>query len=288
MIQTQITETMKVGDGAPLLLIGGPCVIESEDFTLRMAEQIRLVADRLGVSFVFKSSFDKANRTSVNSFRGVAMQEGLQILQKVKDQIGVPVLTDIHESYQAAIVADVADVLQIPAFLCRQTDLLLAAAATGKTVNVKKGQFLAPWDMKQVVRKLESGGTNKILLTERGTSFGYNTLVVDFRSLPQMRELGYPVVFDATHSVQMPGGQGDKSGGQRQFVPYLAKAAAAIGIDALFMEIHEDPDNAPSDGPNMIPLAQLETVLKQILNVRNSLELSSEPSSEPSVAVATR
>ncbi|MBD3882066.1 3-deoxy-8-phosphooctulonate synthase [Phormidium tenue FACHB-886] len=274
MIQTQITETVKAGDGCPLVLIGGPCVIESEEFTLRMAEQIRKVADRLGVSFVFKSSFDKANRTSVNSFRGVAMQEGLQILQKVKEQIGVPVLTDIHESYQAAIVAEVVDVLQIPAFLCRQTDLLMAAAATGKVVNVKKGQFLAPWDMKQVVRKLESGGTNKILLTERGTSFGYNTLVVDFRSLPQMRELGYPVVFDATHSVQMPGGQGDKSGGQRQFVPYLARAAAAIGIDALFMEIHEDPDNAPSDGPNMIPLAQLETVLKQILSVRNSLEAS--------------
>jgi 2-dehydro-3-deoxyphosphooctonate aldolase (KDO 8-P synthase) len=274
MIQTQITETLKAGDGSPLVLIAGPCVIESEDFTLKMAEQIRKITDRLGIPLIFKSSFDKANRTSANSFRGVAMQEGLRILQKVKDQVEVPVLTDIHESYQAAIVAEVADVLQIPAFLCRQTDLLMAAAATGKTVNVKKGQFLAPWDMKQVVRKLEAGGTKKILLTERGTSFGYNALVVDFRSLPQMRELGYPVVFDATHSVQMPGGQGDKSGGQRQFVPYLAKAAAAIGIDALFMEVHEDPDNAPSDGPNMIPLAELETVLRQILSVRNSLELA--------------
>jgi 2-dehydro-3-deoxyphosphooctonate aldolase (KDO 8-P synthase) len=274
MIQTQITETLKAGDGCPLVLIAGPCVIESEAFTLKMAEQIRKVTDRLNISLIFKSSFDKANRTSASSFRGVAMQEGLAILQKVKEQVEVPVVTDIHESYQAAIVAEVADVLQIPAFLCRQTDLLLAAAATGKTVNVKKGQFLAPWDMKQVVRKLESGGTNKILLTERGTSFGYNTLVVDFRSLPQMRELGYPVVFDATHSVQMPGGQGDKSGGQRQFVPHLARAAAAIGIDALFMEVHEDPDNAPSDGPNMIPLAELETVLKQILSVRNSLELA--------------
>jgi 2-dehydro-3-deoxyphosphooctonate aldolase (KDO 8-P synthase) len=274
MIQTQITESLKAGDGCPLVLIAGPCVIESEDFTLKMAEQIRKVTDRLGIPLIFKSSFDKANRTSANSFRGVAMQEGLAILQKVKDQVEVPVLTDIHESYQAAIVAEVADVLQIPAFLCRQTDLLMAAAATGKTVNVKKGQFLAPWDMKQVVRKLEAGGTNKILLTERGTSFGYNALVVDFRSLPQMRDLGYPVVFDATHSVQMPGGQGDKSGGQRQFVPYLAKAAAAIGIDALFMEVHEDPDNAPSDGPNMIPLAALETTLRQILAVRNSLELA--------------
>ena len=274
MIQTQITETLKAGDGCPLVLIAGPCVIESEAFTLKMAEQIRKVTDRLNISLIFKSSFDKANRTSASSFRGVAMQEGLAILQKVKEQVEVPVVTDIHESYQAAIVAEVADVLQIPAFLCRQTDLLMAAAATGKTVNVKKGQFLAPWDMKQVVRKLESGGTNKILLTERGTSFGYNTLVVDFRSLPQMRELGYPVVFDATHSVQMPGGQGDKSGGQRQFVPHLARAAAAIGIDALFMEVHEDPDNAPSDGPNMIPLAELETVLKQILSVRNSLVLA--------------
>jgi 2-dehydro-3-deoxyphosphooctonate aldolase (KDO 8-P synthase) len=274
MIRTQITDTMAAGDGCPLVLLGGPCVIESEAFTLKMAEQIRKVTDRLGVSFIFKSSFDKANRTSVNSFRGLSMEEGLQVLQKVKTEVGVPVVTDIHESHQAAPVAEVVDVLQIPAFLCRQTDLLLAAAATGKTVNVKKGQFLAPWDMKQVVRKLESGGTNRILLTERGTSFGYNTLVVDFRSLPQMRELGYPVVFDATHSVQMPGGQGDKSGGQRQFVPYLAKAAAAIGIDALFMEIHEDPDNAPSDGPNMIPLAQLEETLTQILAVRSALQVA--------------
>jgi len=274
MIQTQITNTLSIGDRCPLTLIGGPCVIESGDFTLKMAEEIAKVCDRLGISFIFKSSFDKANRTSINSFRGQPLEAGLKILQRVKEEVGVPVLTDIHESNQAATVAEVVDVLQIPAFLCRQTDLLLAAAATGKVVNVKKGQFLAPWDMKQVVRKLEAAGTNRILLTERGTSFGYNTLVVDFRSLPQMRELGYPVVFDATHSVQMPGGQGDKSGGQRQFVPYLARAAAAIGIDALFMEIHENPDMAPSDGPNMIPLAQLETVLKQILNVRNSLEVA--------------
>lgn len=273
MIQTQITKTLSIGDGCPLTLIGGPCVIESGDFTLKMAEEIAKVCDRLGISFIFKSSFDKANRTSINSFRGQPIESGLKILQRVKEEVGVPVLTDIHESHQAATVAEVVDVLQIPAFLCRQTDLLLAAAATGKVVNVKKGQFLAPWDMKQVVRKLEAGGTKRILLTERGTSFGYNTLVVDFRSLPQMRELGYPVVFDATHSVQMPGGQGEKSGGQRQFVPYLARAAAAIGIDALFMEIHENPDTAPSDGPNMIPLTQLETVLRQILNVRNSLEV---------------
>lgn len=272
MIHTQITDTLSIGDGCPLVLIGGPCVIESKDFTLKMAQQIRKVCDRLGIAFIFKSSFDKANRTSIQSFRGQALETGLKILQRVKDEVGVPVLTDIHESYQAAIAAEVVDVLQIPAFLCRQTDLLLAAAATGRVINVKKGQFLAPWDMKHVVRKLESGGATRILLTERGNSFGYNTLVVDFRSLPQLRDLGYPVVFDATHSVQMPGGQGEKSGGQRQFVPALARAAAAVGIDALFMEIHEDPDVAPSDGPNMVPLANLEEILRQILSVRGSLE----------------
>lgn len=268
MSRIQITESLFVGENCPLALIAGPCVIESRDFTLKMADEIRQVCDRLQIPFVFKSSFDKANRTSANSFRGHTIDEGLEILQQVKDKIGVPVLTDIHESTQAAIVAEVVDVLQIPAFLCRQTDLLLAAAATGRAVNVKKGQFLAPWDMKNVVRKLEVGGARNILLTERGTSFGYNTLVVDFRALPQMRELGYPVVFDATHSVQMPGGQGDKSGGQRQFVPYLASAAIAVGIDALFLEVHENPDVALSDGPNMVPLAQLEPLLKQLLAIR--------------------
>ena len=271
MSRVQITDTHWIGDRCPLTLIGGPCVIESEDFTLKMAEEIQKVCDRLKVPFIFKSSFDKANRTSINSFRGQSFEAGLEILQKVKDKVGVPVLTDIHESQQAATVAEVVDVLQIPAFLCRQTDLLLAAAATGKAINVKKGQFLAPWDMKNVVGKLEYGGAKNILLTERGTSFGYNTLVVDFRSLPQMRELGYPVVFDATHSVQMPGGKGDKTGGQREFVPYLARAATAVGIDALFMEIHENPDIAPSDGPNMVPLAKLERVLRQILNVQTAI-----------------
>lgn len=271
MNRISITNNSIVGDGCPLTLFGGPCVIESEEFSLKMAAAIKQVCDRLGINFVFKSSFDKANRTSINSFRGYPIEEGLKILQKVKDEIGVPLVTDIHLPQQAAIAAEVVDILQIPAFLCRQTDLLLAAAATGKVINVKKGQFLAPWDMKNVVTKLESSGNKRILLTERGTSFGYNTLVVDFRSLPQMRALGYPVVFDATHSVQMPGGQGNKSGGQREFVPYLARAAAAIGIDALFMEIHEDPDRALSDGPNMIPLAQLEAVLQDILNVKNSL-----------------
>ncbi|PSB08084.1 3-deoxy-8-phosphooctulonate synthase [Pleurocapsa sp. CCALA 161] len=277
MTYIQITDTISIGDRQPLTLIGGPCVIESEDFTLKMAEEIRQICDRLKISFIFKSSFDKANRTSISSFRGYPMDRGLEILQKVKDKIGVPVLTDIHESHQAATVAEVADVLQIPAFLCRQTDLLLAAAATGKAINVKKGQFLAPWDMKNVVTKLESAGANNILLTERGTCFGYNALIVDFRSLPQMRELGYPVVFDATHSVQMPGGKGDKTGGQREFVPYLAKAAAAVGIDALFMEVHENPDLAPSDGPNMMFLADLEKTLREILDIHNLQSSKSIP-----------
>lgn len=272
MTSIRVTDSLSIGSGLPLALIAGPCVIESEDFTLKMADQLRTICDRLEIPLIFKSSFDKANRTSASSFRGQAIDEGLAVLQKVKEKVGVPVLTDIHESTQAAIAAEVVDVLQIPAFLCRQTDLLLAAAETGRTVNVKKGQFLAPWDMKNVVRKLETGGARNILLTERGTSFGYNTLVVDFRSLPQMRELGYPIVFDATHSVQMPGGQGDKSGGQRQFVPVLARAATAIGIDALFMEVHENPEVALSDGPNMVPLAQLEAVLKQILSIRSALE----------------
>lgn len=270
MIQTQITDSITAGDGQPLLLIGGPCVVETEDFTIRMAEQIQSICVRLGISYVFKASFDKANRTSINSFRGTSMESGLAILRRVKELVGVPVLTDVHESYQAEPAAEVADVLQIPAFLCRQTDLLVAAARTGRVVNVKKGQFVAPWEMKHVVKKLEAGGTNRILLTERGTSFGYNTLVVDFRSLPQLRALGYPVVFDATHSVQMPGGQGDKSGGQREYIPFLARAAVAVGVDAIFMEIHEDPDHAPSDGPNMIPLDKLEGLLKQVLSVRAS------------------
>jgi 2-dehydro-3-deoxyphosphooctonate aldolase (KDO 8-P synthase) len=270
-VQTQIAGHFAIGDGQPLALLAGPCVIESEDFTLKMAEGIQKVCDRLGINLIFKSSFDKANRTAISSFRGQAMDKGLAILQRVQQEFGLPVVTDIHESYQAAPVAQVVDLLQIPAFLCRQTDLLLAAAATGKAINVKKGQFLAPWDMKNVVKKLEDGGAQNILLTERGTSFGYNALVVDFRGLPQMREFGHPVVFDATHSVQMPGGQGSTSGGQREFVPTLARAAAAIGIDALFMEVHENPDQALSDGPNMVPLAHLEAVLTQIIRVREAV-----------------
>jgi 2-dehydro-3-deoxyphosphooctonate aldolase (KDO 8-P synthase) len=266
----QITETFKIGPGQPLALIAGPCVIESEDFTLRMAEAIAGICEDLGIPLIFKSSFDKANRTAIDSFRGQSLEQGLKILQRVKTELGIPVLTDIHESYQAPLVAEVVDVLQIPAFLCRQTDLLVAAAATGKAINVKKGQFLAPWDMKNVVNKLESAGASNILLTERGTSFGYNTLVVDFRALPQMQALGYPVVFDATHSVQMPGGQGTTSGGQRQYVPTLARAAIAVGIDALFLEVHEDPDQALSDGPNMVKLSALKSLLADLLALRRS------------------
>jgi len=268
MIQTRITETLVIGDQQPLALIAGPCVIESESFTLNMAEAIAKICARLQMPFIFKSSFDKANRSSLNGFRGSGMEEGLRILEKVKREIGVPVLTDIHESYQAKPVAEVVDVLQIPAFLCRQTDLLLAAAATGKAINVKKGQFLSPPEMKNVAKKLESGGARNILLTERGTTFGYNNLVVDFRSLPQMRALGYPVVFDATHSVQMPGGLGEKSGGDRRYAPILARAAVAVGCDALFMEVHENPDVAPSDGANMIFLSDLEFILTQLLKLR--------------------
>ncbi len=268
MIQARITETLVIGDQQPLALIAGPCVIESESFTLNMAEAIAKICARLEMPFIFKSSFDKANRSSLNGFRGGGMEEGLKILEKVRKEIGVPVLTDIHESYQAAPVAEVVDVLQIPAFLCRQTDLLLAAAQTGKAVNVKKGQFLSPPEMKNVAKKLESGGARNILLTERGTTFGYNNLVVDFRSLPQMRSLGYPVVFDATHSVQMPGGLGEKSGGDRRYAPILARAAVAVGCDALFMEVHENPDIAPSDGANMIFLSDLESILTQLLKLR--------------------
>lgn len=270
MVQAKITDALIIGDQRPLALIAGPCVIETESFTLKMAESIANICARLNVPFIFKSSFDKANRSSISGFRGNGMDEGLRILAKVKSSVGVPVLTDIHESYQAAPVAEVVDVIQIPAFLCRQTDLLLAAAATGKAVNVKKGQFLSPLEMKNVAKKLESGGAKNILLTERGTTFGYNNLVVDFRSLPEMRSLGYPVVFDATHSVQMPGGLGEKSGGDRRYAPILARAAVAVGCDALFMEVHENPEIAPSDGANMIFLSDLERILSGLLRIREA------------------
>jgi 2-dehydro-3-deoxyphosphooctonate aldolase (KDO 8-P synthase) len=263
--KVRITDDVVVGGDERLVLFGGPCAIESRDFTLMMAERIQEICERVGVSYVFKASFDKANRISLSSFRGPGLEEGLEVLAAVKAHTGAPVITDIHESAQAAPAAEVIDVLQIPALLCRQTDLLLAAAATGRAVNVKKGQFLTPGDMRHAVDKIEQGGSERILLTERGTTFGYGSLVVDYRGLPQMRETGYPVVFDATHSVQMPGALGGRSGGQRHFVPYLARAAVAVGVDALFMEVHEDPDQALSDGPNMVPLAALENLLRQLV-----------------------
>ena len=245
-------------------LIAGPCQIEGLDHTLRHAQAIIKAAEKAGMGVIYKSSFDKANRTSASAKRGVGLDEGVEILARVKSEFGCPVLTDIHNEAQCAPVAEVVDILQIPAFLCRQTDLLLAAAATGAVINVKKGQFLAPWDMAHVAAKIAGAGNERILLTERGTSFGYNTLVSDMRSLPQMAETGYPVVFDATHSVQQPGGLGGASGGQREFVPVLARAAVAVGVSGLFIETHEDPDNAPSDGPNMVPLDQLEPLLCQL------------------------
>ena len=247
-----------------LALIAGPCQIEGLDHTLRHAQAIIKAAEKAGMGVIYKSSFDKANRTSASAKRGVGLDEGVEILARVKSEFGCPVLTDIHNEAQCAPVAEVVDILQIPAFLCRQTDLLLAAAATGAVINVKKGQFLAPWDMAHVAAKIAGAGNERILLTERGTSFGYNTLVSDMRSLPQMAETGYPVVFDATHSVQQPGGLGGASGGQREFVPVLARAAVAVGVSGLFIETHEDPDNAPSDGPNMVPLHQLEPLLCQL------------------------
>ncbi len=255
---------VKLGGGRPLALIAGPCVIESEAATLRHAERLMTICNGLGMGLIFKSSYDKANRTAAHAFRGPGLEEGLRILAMVKDRLGLPVLSDIHSIEQVEPAAQVLDVLQIPAFLCRQTDLLVAAAQSGRVVNVKKGQFLAPWDMKNVAGKLAAAGTEDIILTERGASFGYNNLVVDIRSFPVMRAIGYPVVFDATHSVQLPGGQGTSSGGQREFVEFLARAAVAAGIDGIFMEVHEDPDKALCDGPNSIPLAELPALLKRL------------------------
>lgn len=254
-----------LGNDLPLVLIAGPCAMESRAHALEMAEALTGMATKLGVGLIYKSSFDKANRTSVNSPRGIGMAAALPIFAEIRQTFGCPVITDVHEPAQCAPVAEAVDVLQIPAFLCRQTDLLIAAAATGRAVNVKKGQFLAPWDMAQVVTKLEEAGNRNILLTERGASFGYNTLVTDFRSLPIMAKTGCPVVFDATHSVQQPGGQGTTSGGQREFAPVLARAAVAVGVAAVFIETHPDPDTAPSDGPNMIPLHQLPHVVETLL-----------------------
>jgi 2-dehydro-3-deoxyphosphooctonate aldolase (KDO 8-P synthase) len=270
MTRVEICPGLEAGPERGLVLFGGPCAIEGEDFTVAMAVAIRDICARVGIGFVFKSSFDKANRTSIESYRGPGLERGLEILARAGDEAGVPVVTDIHEPSQAAPAAEVAAVLQIPAFLCRQTDLLLAAGATGRVVNVKKGQFVSPAELGHAVTKIESTGNHRILLTERGSTFGYNNLVVDFRALPQLADHGYPVVFDATHSVQMPGAKGSSSGGQRKYVPHLARAAVATGVDALFMEIHEDPDRALSDGPNMVPLAELETLLIELLAIRRA------------------
>jgi 2-dehydro-3-deoxyphosphooctonate aldolase (KDO 8-P synthase) len=256
-----------VGGDRPHFLIAGPCVIEREGLVLETASAIAEIAKDLGIPYIFKASYDKANRTSISSFRGLGIAAGLKILKKVKDELGVPILTDIHEVQDVLQVAEVVDVLQIPAFLCRQTDLLCAAAKSGRVVNVKKGQFLSPWDMANVVNKLHEAGTKKIFLTERGASFGYQNLVVDMRSLPVMRNLGYPVVFDATHSVQLPGGGGTCSSGQREFVAPLARAAAAVGCDGFFMEVHPRPEEALSDGPNMVRLSELRSLLQQLQTI---------------------
>lgn len=269
-VQTCRVADFEVGPGQPPFLIAGPCVIESRDMALRHAERVKAIAAAAGFHVCFKSSFDKANRTSLSSFRGPGMEEGLDILAEVRREVDVPVLTDIHEPSQAAPVAEVVDVLQIPAFLCRQTDLLVAAAKTDKAVNVKKGQFLAPENMAPVVEKLEEAGTENIMLTERGATFGYGNLIVDFRGVPIMRALGHPVIFDGTHSVQRPGGLGSKSGGDRTQVPGLVRAAAAVGVDGFFLEVHEDPDNGKSDGPNMLKIETLEPLLHRAQAIRRA------------------
>lgn len=257
--------TLRVGNDQPLTVIAGPCQLENTDHSLMIAETMKSACDKAGAQFIFKGSFDKANRTSINSKRGLGLEKGLAVLEAVKNQTKVPVLTDVHSPEQCATVANICDVIQIPAFLCRQTDLLIAAGQTGVCINVKKGQFLAPWDMQNVISKIESTGNSNIMLTERGTSFGYNALVTDMRSLPTMMKTGYPVVMDATHSVQLPGGQGDASGGQREFAPVMARSAVSLGIASVFIETHDTPDTAPSDGPNMIALHEMPSLVKQLM-----------------------
>ncbi|WP_034765309.1 3-deoxy-8-phosphooctulonate synthase [Rossellomorea vietnamensis] len=259
-----LNDNIKFGGNNPFVLIAGPCMIESEELVMKTAETVKEITTKLGIPYVFKASFDKANRSSIHSDRGPGIEKGLEILEKVKKEFDLPVTSDIHEAGQAEMAGEVLDIIQIPAFLCRQTDLLVAAAKTNKIINVKKGQFLAPWDMKNVVTKIQETGNDRILLTERGTTFGYNNLVVDMRSLVTMAELGAPVVFDATHSVQIPGGNGTTTGGKREFVPYLSRAAASVGVSSIFMETHPNPDEAMSDGPNMVKLHELEEVLKPI------------------------
>ena len=257
----------EIANDKPFILIAGPCQLENEEHALKISSELKKITSELGINLIYKTSFDKANRTSLKGKRGMGLDKSLPIFDKIRNEVGLPVLTDVHTAEQCSLVANHVDVLQIPAFLCRQTDLLIAAAKTGKIINVKKGQFLAPWDMANVIKKIEESGNTNILITERGASFGYNTLVSDMRSLPIMSKFGFPIVFDATHSVQQPGGMGEKSGGQREFVPYLARAAIAVGVGAIFMETHEDPDNAPSDGPNMVPLNEVKTLLKKLTEI---------------------
>ena len=259
----------EIANDKPFTLIAGPCQLESESHAIKISSQLKRITQDLGINFIYKTSFDKANRTSLKGKRGIGLEKSLPIFDKIRKEVDVPVLTDVHTAEQCSILAKHVDVLQIPAFLCRQTDILIAAAKTGKIINVKKGQFLAPWDMVNVIKKIEDTGNKNILITERGASFGYNTLVSDMRSLPIMSRFGFPVVFDATHSVQQPGGMGEKSGGQREFVPYLSRAAIAVGIGAIFIETHDDPDNAPSDGPNMVPLKELKSLLKILIEIDN-------------------
>ena len=265
-------ENIEISNNKNICLIAGPCQLESEQHAMDMAGKIKEITTKINIGFIYKTSFDKANRTSLKGIRGAGLDKSLPVFDKIKKDLQVPILTDIHSAEQCSIVSSHVDVLQIPAFLCRQTDLLVAAAKTNKIINVKKGQFLAPWDMVNVTKKISESGNNNILVTERGASFGYNTLVSDMRSLPIMRKNGYPVIFDATHSVQQPGGLGDKSGGQREFVEYLARAAVAVGVAGVFLETHQDPDNAPSDGPNMIPLNKLENLLNQLSEIDNLIK----------------
>ncbi len=265
--KVRIGNKFDIGGTERFTLIAGPCVIESEELVMEVAGKLKEITDRLGINFVFKSSFDKANRSSIHGYRGPGIEEGLRILKKVKDTYNVPVVTDVHEAWQCAKVAEVVDIIQIPAFLCRQTDLLIAAAETGLPVNVKKGQFLAPWDMKNVVTKMEESGNPNVMLCERGSTFGYNNMVVDMRSFLEMRQFGYPVVFDVTHAVQKPGGNGDSTGGNREYVYPLMRAGLAIGVDAVFAEVHPNPDCAKSDGPNMLRLDEVEEVLKMALAI---------------------
>ena len=257
----------EIANNRPFTLIAGPCQLESQDHAIKISTKLKEITSELGINLIYKTSFDKANRTSLKGKRGLGLDKSLPIFDKLRKEVGVPVLTDVHTIEQCSVVANHVDVLQIPAFLCRQTDLLIAAAKTGKIINVKKGQFLAPWDMVNVIKKIEESGNKNILITERGASFGYNTLVSDMRSLPIMSKFGFPIVYDATHSVQQPGGMGEKSGGQREFVPHLARAAIAVGVGAIFIETHEDPDNAPSDGPNMVPLKEIKNLLKKLTEI---------------------